>query len=228
MSRLNSLLLVCLLAACSTDSPGTVEAAGEHTTTSTNLTPDEAAIHEAFAELQTACKHLDGPGTRARLGSETKAYWVRLRELALHANKEELQSEGPTVRLSVFVLRVKAGYEPIGELDEDGMIDYALRQGLFGRTMIVGKQLGELEIDGDRAECAVTEAGEPKNIRFAFVREDGIWRFDQTPIFEATNEIWSTKIGREPDLDVDAYLFFLVGNATGNGGTDELWKPLAE
>lgn len=243
MIRLTSLALLFALSACSSDdtdsnvghaadknSEASTEVAAP-TEPATEASADELAIADSFRALQAACVARDGEQAHEQFAEATRQHWVHIKGLALHADKQTLRRESMVVQLATLVLRAQAGFETLESLDEVGMVQYALNNNLLGNQMIVGNVLRDLEIDGAHATSAARHelSGKDLEIRYGFAFENGKWRVDLVPAYEIANEIFAAK--REAHGvpgDEEEALYFLVGNATGVGGTEALWTPLFE
>jgi hypothetical protein len=241
MLRLTPLALLLALSACSPDATeaGGGSAAGgasdsgvqAEEATPKDASAEELAIIDSFRGLQAACAERDGAKAHEHFAVKTRDHWMYIKGLALNADKPTLRRESMVVQLAVLVLRAKAGFETLEVLDEPGMIQYALDANLLGNQMVVGIDLHEIEINGQHAESGAMQAQgrEPLQIRYGFAFEDGMWRVDLTPAYRMADEIFAAK--REAHGvtdDEEQALYFLVGNATGVGGTEELWTPLAD
>ncbi|MCA8979803.1 MAG: hypothetical protein H6831_13995 [Planctomycetes bacterium] len=228
--RCTILALLLVLPCCSTD---TTEAGGgpeaEHPIA--EVVTDEQAIADSFRALQDACIAHDGARAHELFAAATRAHWVYIKGLALNADKETLRRESMVVQLAVLVLRAKAGFETLESLDDVGMIQYALDNGLLGNQMILGNSLRDVEIDGDHAMSGArhAESGRDLEVRYGFAREGGKWRVDLQPTYAMANEIFAAKRAAHGVAeDEEEALYFLIGNATGTAGTEALWTPLSD
>lgn len=243
MIRLTALALYFALCACSTETTEAGDGGARDQTTDASLevadpeavpesepSADELAIIKSFRALKVACVEKDSARAHELFAPATRQRWVHIKGLALHAEKEKLRREGLMVQLAVLVLRAKAGFETLETLDEVGMLGYALSNNLLGNQMIATYELDGIHIDGDVAESGSKHgpSGRPQEMRYGFVREDGVWRVDLTPAYEMANQILAAKLATTGIPDEEEALYFLVGNATGTGGTAALWTPLSD
>jgi len=115
------------------------------------------------------------------LSSHGRAYYPRMKEIALHANTDQLQALDMVDQLQAMLLRLMLDPETLQAMDERALLIFAVEHGLMGMDLRARDELREIVISADGAQGRLYKFGEDerrdRSLQY-FVRENGTWHVE--------------------------------------------------
>jgi hypothetical protein len=188
-------------------------------------------VREAYAAYRAAVAAENWRAAAALIDSETAVQFERVRDAALHADRETLLGGSGWVAVTALALR---HYADRKEFDgASGRTVYALARGMSTLTDEPIDGVGEIAMPPDRSRAIArgTIKGEPVSSLVGFVREDGQWRVAWQPMFAAeTEHLALTELGagaEKRQLRVEAIesaLFEMLRQRSGRQVSPTIWQ----
>ncbi|MFP6654519.1 MAG: hypothetical protein VCB25_02750, partial [Myxococcota bacterium] len=110
-----------------------------------------------------------------------RAYYPRMRDLALYGDAESLQEIDLLDQLQVLFLRSMLKPAALQQMDADALLRFSIEQGFIGMDLRKHDELRELTVESDRASGRLYKFGDderPDTGLQYFVREEGHWRIE--------------------------------------------------
>lgn len=186
-----------------------------------------AAVTRSFKAYKSALERRDGSAAAAMVSSNSLAYYDRMRDLALTAQRQHLSVLEGTERMLVLSLRHSAPLELLKTASPAELLAYAVDEGLVSDTGIAKTELGEVTLQGERARCWIVIDGEPTRGVMQFVLEEAVWKFDLEFAMRASEGLIAA-LAVQSDMSEDAVILQLLSQAEGWPIDPGIWEPLVE
>jgi type II secretory pathway component PulC len=111
--------------------------------------------------------------------SNSEAYYLRLRDLALTAGAEDLSQLSEVDQLQIMFFRLMVDAEQLSAMSAQQLLAFAVEKGFIGMELRLADQLSEIQISGDTATGRLLKFGRvdrPDRYRQYFVKELDTWR----------------------------------------------------
>ncbi len=141
---------------------------------------DAVAVQRLAAPWVAAVAARD-PAVVDMLSRAGRAYYPRMRELALHANAQRLGKLGMVDQLQAMFLRLMIAPDALRAMSDGELLVFALERGLIGMDLRRSDVLRDVVVVGDEARGRLYKFGRddrPDRGAQYFVREDGRWRVE--------------------------------------------------
>lgn len=145
----------------------------------------DASPQETFEAYRVAVMQGNGGPVGTLVTAETRAFYDRVRALALAGDVQALEASPLVEALLAVRLRAAFTRQELQGLDGGGVIGAAVAGGLVG-SGLSSVSLGPAEVYGDHALAEQVDAsGAPTGVWWRFINEGGAWRIDLRPNLEA-------------------------------------------
>ena len=182
---------------------------------------DEEAVQEAFQAYKTAI--LEDRGTEAAtfLSEGTVAYYGEMRDLALHATREELAEVSMVDLMQAILMRVRIPTDDLQGMSGRQVLTHAVNEGWVGKNSVSGLEVEGVTVNGDDAALTLTGTTEEMH----FHREsDGAWRLDlRRTLVNADVQLEMT--ARQNNMTREEFVLTVVGSMAGAPLDDSVWEP---
>jgi len=168
-----------------------------------------------------AVRRHDGAAGARAVSRGTRAYYARLRGMALTAPEAEVRALPLMDRMSVLMYRHRVPPAVLCTLEGDSAFAYTIREGWVDRT--APREPPVIKEIWGKAERAVVRGGSAAGIEF--VREDGEWRWDMVPMLRTSAD----QIARHlpPGMTEDGFIYLVLRDATGRAADPTtIWRPV--
>ncbi len=197
----------------------------------TSCSKDERpAVQESWDKLNAAWAAKDGPASVVLLNQATIGYYEGLRQHALNSGPDEVAGLSYTDRLMVGMIRIKVQPTYLRQLDASQLIMVGLRDGWMDNSAGGGVlQLGTITVEGDKARADLIANGQTAPFQYAFTKEDGVWKHDQTVMLDWVNKMTSEAMSRAPGrsgggVDPDQAILMALSMKAGKKVGPEIWE----
>lgn len=189
--------------------------------------PNEAdAVRAAFAGYKQAILDQDGVTALGWVDAKTLAYYGRMRELALHAERDAVARLSTMDKLMVFTVRHRIVREAVEAMDGAGLFVHAVEQGWIGKRSVVGNEIGEVAIAGTTATGTHVTGGRTSGLKWVFTKEGGRWKIDLTSNMALGDQALKAAIGMS-GMGEDEFLFSMLESVSGRKVESGVWEPMA-
>jgi hypothetical protein len=188
-------------------------------------------VRDVFAAYRAAVTAQDWRAAAALVDSETAVQFERVRDAALHADKETLLSGSGWIAVTALALRHYADFKEFESAT--GRTVYALARGMSTLTDEPVDGIGEIAMPPDRSRAVARGLvkGEPTARLIGFAHEDGRWRVAWQPLFAAETEYLAmTEAGagaEKRQLRIEAIeraLFEMLRQRSGREVSPSIWQ----
>jgi type II secretory pathway component PulC len=172
---------------------------------------DVAAVRQVAARWVKAVSARD-PACFDLLSRSGRAYYPRMRQLALRADAGELLSLHPVDQLQVLFLRGMLSPTELEAMSERELLVFALEQGFIGADLRAQDALREVVTDSGEARGRLYKFGRderPDRGLQYFVREDRGWRVDLRGERERMQSDFDAFVARSGLSEPEAAFFIL-------------------
>lgn len=179
---------------------------------------DAQAVRDVVRQYQAAVNQRDGAAAARLVTAETRAYYGRLRDLAVSASEAEVRAMPLMERINVLMYRHRIPADELRALPAGEAFAYTIQNGWVDATD--GEEVasqGEVYGEGDRA---VLRYGED----MPFARESGAWRWDMMTMIRGVG----ATIGADFDTpeEEEEFLMLVLRMSNGREPSPDLWRPL--
>ena len=175
---------------------------------------DEAEIRALYKAFDKAMLAEEFDSAFQLLGKESQELINEIRELANTAEKATLSKEPLSVLVTVFSVRKTAGDDPI----ENGPETLKAMGAQYARSSDM-TSLGEVTLNGEKASGEMLMNNKASGVKFAFIEEDGEWKFDMATQLESSEELMKQSGMKKEDL---------IDQMAQGIGSDQFdpWQPI--
>lgn len=168
----------------SSDAPTATTASPSASSSASPSADETESVRLAFARYKDAVLAADGAAAAAALADTTASFYDKARNDALTATQPELAALPPVERLTVLIMRGSLTPEVLRSSSPEELLVAAVDAGLIGEESVKNLEIGEVTVSGETATAPAVVRGRSSPVDFAFVREQGEWRFDLLPLLE--------------------------------------------
>lgn len=214
--------------------------------------PEQQAVRQAWETYQTAIENLDGQTVAKHCSASTHAHYDRLIKAGLDMPAQQVWGLRPLDMREVLMMRNRATRSQLKGYTGKGYIIYSTTQGWnLGGGDETEWEFRDIKVTGNAATARMVEviprnlvmdlAGlsrrarlraaarrerrEPRSYTLSFVREDEVWKFDETTLHERfNNEL--TLAAKQYRMPVREMLMELESDESGKEVTMKTWEPM--
>ncbi len=147
-----------------------------------SVTADSETKREITAAMQrwiVAVAEKRVEGLVDLVDSDSEAYYLHLRDLALAADAEELTRLSEVDQLQVMFFRLMVDAQQLRTMNAQHLIAFAVKKGFIGMELRRSDVLQEIQVNGDTATGRLLKFGRgdrPDRYLQHFVQEQGAWQ----------------------------------------------------
>jgi hypothetical protein len=187
---------------------------------------EEEAIRKTFDDYRAAVLANDGRAAEHLLSKGTIDYYGQMRELALRASSEALQSQALVGQMQVLLLRIRMDPAQLEAMAGSELLIHSVEQGWIGKEGIARAQLGRLSIEDSTAVAHAEIGGQDFGPAFYFVKKGGgVWRFDLLPTLDSSNGSLEAT-AEQRGISGRELILMLVEATVGHEVDGGVWNPL--
>jgi hypothetical protein len=185
---------------------------------------DEIQVRQTFEGYTEALLAGNGAEAAELVTEGTIAYYEDMRLLATTAGPAEIRAQNLANQLMITILRADPGPDRLQAMDGGEVMAYAIERGYIGRGDVRNAAMGDLTVTGDVATAPVLDgAGNPTELSWDFLREDGAWKFDVTALLPTSNDVLKGQAKKE-GLPEDEFVLRNAESITDSLLTPAIWE----
>lgn len=209
MKRWYTLLLLPLLfVACSDSGPA----------------DDVAEIRACFDNYFAALKAGEGDKAASLVDSNTMQHFDRMLDLARTADSASVSHLDAMDQMTVLSMRMQIPADELRAMDARTAVARSVSKGMMADGGPDGLGLGDVTVEGDKANAPLKMFGFPTPAKFSFQREDGEWRIDLTSLFELSKQAFGQMA--TGGADGNKVLMQMLEENTGMPVPANVWQPV--
>lgn len=210
--------LLISLTACKQEQSASVE------NTSSKKESDVQGVSACFEAYKGAILAQEGEAAVEHLSQSTIDEFQNYVNLALTAEREELEALSFINRMQVVLMRHRIPVETLRDLTGRSAIVYAVDRDWIGKNGVIRTELGEVSTHDDRATAEVIIGGQKAPTRFQFRREKEAWKFDLLSVLRDGNTAMK-QAAEQAGMDEDEFLFTITESVSGKKIDESIWAP---
>lgn len=179
---------------------------------------DADAIRALVRDYQNAVLRRDGAAATPLVSRESRAYYARMRDMAVSAPEAQVRAAPLMDRLTILLYRHRVPADQLRALSGDAAFAHTIHDGWV--TGVEGEEFAaRVRIYGEGDRAIIRDEGD-----MHLVREEGVWRLDMMPLILAASDEFAE--GMESRAEQDDFLLFVLEQATGRDPSPGIWQPL--
>lgn len=188
--------------------------------------PDAAAgdVQAAWDEFKSASLSNHGSIAANRVTKATHDYYAEIRDLALTANRDQIQQMSIARQVTVLGMRVRIEPERLREMSGRDLFVHAVDSGWIGKSSASDEGITGIVVTGDYAKAEATKAGEHVGLYMHFVKEDGEWRLDMMQLMKLANAAFDA-MHEQSGLNEEEFIARVIETVTSKRLTASDWNP---
>lgn len=191
----------------------------------TALAQDDArVVREVFEKYKEAVLASKGDDAVKYVDTNTIRYFDRILNDVKTADSASLVRKSLVDRLMIFTIRHKAAADDIAAFDGRQLFVYAINTGIVAKNAIQNNGVGEIRIDGNKANGQFIFFGQKAPFHFEFNNEEGQWKMDLTSVFPMT-EVGIRRFMGQTGLNENDYLLGMLEMVSGSRPGPQVWRP---
>lgn len=186
----------------------------------TRLPAQEAeAIREVIRGYAAAVQRSDGLAAAQAVTRGTRAYYARMRDLALTASETKTRGLPLMDRFSVLMYRHRVSPQVLRAISGDSAFAHTISEGWVAQTMGSGPipTMGEVWGGGNRA--LIRDGATDIHLQ----REDGAWRWDMMPLIRIMSEQFAANL--PGGMKEAEFIFYVLTYSNGQPVSSTIWQP---
>jgi hypothetical protein len=186
--------------------------------------PTPESVTASFTAYAKAVTAKDGGRSADLMSTSSRAYYDRIRDLAVDATPKVLAKERLVDQITVLSMRAKLSPKVLRTADARSLISSAVQQDLISQNSGAAQALQQVKISGSTASAQlVVGGGTTYPVTFAF--EGGSWRFDVTSLL-APAETAVQQAAESQKLSARALVDQVLATRVGEDRAKTLWTPI--
>lgn len=186
----------------------------------------EAEIRALWDRFKDATLNGKGEAAADCVTQETLDYYDRIRRLALHAERKELEGEALVWRYTVLSIRMRVPADRLAAMSGQDLFAHGVNEGWVGKESTQQQDIGKVSVRGDHASAPAVQGGKTTDLLFLFVRDGGQWRLDMMDLIRRVTPMFD-RLRKDSGLSEEQFLGELIDETVGRPLTDADWKPPA-
>jgi hypothetical protein len=180
---------------------------------------EAAAVRAVLQGYLDAVQRHDGAAAARAVTRETRAYYARMRDLAMTAPEAKVRALSLMDRLSVLMYRHRVPADVLRTLTGDAAFAHTVSDGWVARTAN-WQPSATAEVFGNGDRALLKDAGSIVHM----VREEGAWRWDMMPIIRTASTQFAANL--PAGMTEDDFILFVLSNSTGRPASPTVWQPV--
>jgi hypothetical protein len=194
-----------------------------------DVSADETAIRAAFGRYRDALLARDGFGAAAAVTATSHAYYARLRDLALHADRRTLERLGLAEQVAILRLRHEFTAEELMPLSGSELIATSVAESWDSSNALQRLQIDKVDLQRDEALATVLPSSDTAPLSYRFELDHGEWKLDLVHLAQSSGPILAEALEllarRTRTHGTDA-LVLAVERSSGHLVEKDLFAPL--
>jgi hypothetical protein len=186
---------------------------------------DKEEIRANWAQMIAARDNSQGETAVSLVTAQSIATYERLLRLALDGQKKELEQLDALDLCEVLLIRIGGKRKDLEGLTPRQYFVYATNQGWYKSTEPVTIEPGKIRINGDRAFVHFYDGDEKTGETGVFLREDGVWKWDEESWRPGFNT-WVRTMAEEEGVTIPEYLISMIEADHGKTAPKNVWMPM--
>ena len=188
---------------------------------------DEKDLAKLAESLDDFNNHSNGEGVAGIFSKNTFELYDRLLKVGLNGTAQQVRALPPAEQFEVLLMRIKGSRAEVAKLDGRGYVVYGTSKGWYitafeDRTTDTLKHFKFSDTD---ATADLYSDGEKSGLRMRFVKEDGVWKIDETYFYDSLSA-FITKNSREAGISVEEFLTLVLDDHLKGQVPDNPWQPM--
>ncbi len=185
--------------------------------------PDARAVRAACRNYDETCERGNGIAFCEVISKASFERYDRLLKVALTGKRSEVKALRPSDKQDVIRMRHRATRSTLKSLEGKTFARWHVEQGWAANGYMLRIKLREIRVMDDKASGELVVEGDRTHERFTFLREDGVWKFDEPSACDAWDR-WLNDLAKENRTDVDTIILSLEReSADVDEVPDEVW-----
>ena len=180
---------------------------------------DAEAIRAVVRGYAAAVQRRDGPAAAQAVTRGTRAYYARMRDLALTASESKTRDLPLIDRFSVLMYRHRVPPQVLRVISGDSAFAHTISEGWVAQTMSSGAIPAMDQVWGNGDRALIRDGATDIH----FLREDGVWRWDMMPLIRSMSESFAANL--PGGMKEDEFIFFVLTYANGQPVSPTIWQP---
>ena len=188
-----------------------------------------AQVQAAFERYVAALAARDGAGAASLVTPASLAHQDRLRDLALHAPRAQVEALPMANRLMVLRLRHEFTAAELRPLSGADLLHASVEEAWSSPKPLQVLTIAGVEATGATAAATVTRAGEPVPLRLLFRRSPAGWQLDLPELARGSDAALEATLSFRADrakVPLGTVLQWAIEDASGHLVDKDLWAPL--
>jgi len=184
---------------------------------------ESADVTAAFSSYKSAILGGDGKAAVAALSAATFEYYEQMRDLALYGSEEEVKALSALDMMQALMLRTRIKPKRLKDLSGRELVVLAVDSGWIGKSSAARVDIGDVTLDGHSASATVLNRGRPTTQSVAFAKEDGVWKFDLTSLFDQSSAAFELMAKGQGGSTAD-FVLNIVQTTSGEPVNQNIWQ----
>ena len=180
---------------------------------------EAAAVRAVLQGYADAVRSRVGAAATRAVTRETRAYYARMRDLAMTAPEAQVRALPLMDRVSVLMYLHRVPADVLRTLTGDAAFAHTISEGWVARTA-TGQWSPTAPVFGNGDRAIVRDGG----LDLQMVREEGAWRWDMMPVIRAASAQFGASL--PAGMKEDDFVLFVLSNATGRPVPPTIWQPV--
>lgn len=191
---------------------------------------DAEDVRSVFYHYRQAALAHDGGGAAGLVTPGSVDYFQKMRDLALRAQRTELEMLPMADRLLVFRLRHEFTATELEPLSGADLIRTSIDEAWTSPKVLLPITITSVDVGAGAATATPSRAGEPVPIRLVFRRSAASWRLDLVELARGSDAALEEALrlrANRARVDLDTATRWAIEDTSGHLVDKDLWVPLA-
>lgn len=194
-----------------------------------DVSANEAAIRLAFDRYRDALVARDGSAAAAAVTATSHAYYERLRDLALDADRPTLGRLGLAEQVAILRLRHEFTATELTPLSGSEVIATSVAESWDSPHVLQRLHIDKVELQKDEALTTVLPSSGSDPVSYRFELKNGEWKLDLVHLAQSSEPILAQALellARRTRTHGSDTLVLAVEHSSGHLVEKDLWAPL--
>jgi hypothetical protein len=194
-----------------------------------DVAADETAIRAAFGRYRDALLARDGSGAAAAVTGTSHAYYERLRDLALHADRRTLERQGLAEQVAILRLRHEFTAAELTPLSGSELIATSVAESWDSSNALQRLHIDKVDLQEGEALATVLPSSDGEPLSYRFELDHGEWKLDLVHLAQSAEPILAQALdllARRTRTHGTDVLVLAVEHSSGHLVEKDLLAPL--
>lgn len=188
-------------------------------------TNDSIEIVKTFDLYKKATQEKNGAEVYHLLDKNTREWYAQILDKIKYADSVEITNLSLNDKLMVLTSRLIIDKDSIFQFDARTFCIYITNKTAIGANNGSSIKLKTVSVNDQKAKAPVLATPEGDIIEFEFNKENGVWKFNLSSVFEATDLILKKHLSDYYVSD-NEYALHALETISEKTPTNGIWKPL--